>query len=365
MTRAPAPHPARLRARGLALACSALIGLATFCWQLTAITRSAWRSVLAAGPADPSEALIALAGSLAVFLILWLAGALTLSLLAALSKHGSAFGRATARSAGLVAPLVLRNAVAALLGVTIAAVPAMAAEASGPSTAPGQSTSVGRSTQVISIDDELSPSWAPPQHPMRKPSATTPAATPKTIDQETVPRTPISARATPRVPDPASATPYASASPNTTRGGHPINADPNAYRRDDPIEADLLPGWLPGKPPAPIRSSTGDSDLSAPPSRRRAPIASDDDDIVVRRGDSLWDIAARHLGTHATDGEIALEWPYWFTANREAIGGDPDHLVPGERLRPPSPAERRRAPTQGGARRRLLPAPVSNDGSAQ
>jgi nucleoid-associated protein YgaU len=70
---------------------------------------------------------------------------------------------------------------------------------------------------------------------------------------------------------------------------------------------------------------------------------------VVRRGDTLWDIAARQLGTTATDGEIAAEWPHWFSANRATIGSDPDHLVPGERLRAPSQrpndqriAERRR-----------------------
>jgi resuscitation-promoting factor RpfA len=60
-----------------------------------------------------------------------------------------------------------------------------------------------------------------------------------------------------------------------------------------------------------------------------------DDEIVVRRGDTLWSLAERHLGPGATDGEIALEWPHWFTANRAVIGSDPDHLVPGERLRPP------------------------------
>ena len=60
--------------------------------------------------------------------------------------------------------------------------------------------------------------------------------------------------------------------------------------------------------------------------------------VVVRRGDCLWDIAARHLGPTSTDAEIAAEWPRWYAANRVLIGPDPSHLEPGQRLRPPDPA---------------------------
>ena len=56
---------------------------------------------------------------------------------------------------------------------------------------------------------------------------------------------------------------------------------------------------------------------------------------VVARGDTLWDIARRHLPRSATDLEIAREWPRWYAANRAVIGSDPDHLVPGMRLRAP------------------------------
>ena len=56
---------------------------------------------------------------------------------------------------------------------------------------------------------------------------------------------------------------------------------------------------------------------------------------VVVRGDTLWDIARRHLPRPATDLDIAREWPRWYAANRAAIGSDPDHLVPGMRLRVP------------------------------
>ena len=56
---------------------------------------------------------------------------------------------------------------------------------------------------------------------------------------------------------------------------------------------------------------------------------------VVRRGDALWDIAARHLGASATAADIAREWPRWYHANRAVIGADPALIRPGELLVPP------------------------------
>jgi nucleoid-associated protein YgaU len=61
----------------------------------------------------------------------------------------------------------------------------------------------------------------------------------------------------------------------------------------------------------------------------------EDTSVVVRRGDTLWDIAARHLGIRATVARVAAEWPRWYHANRTVIGPDPDHLEPGQRLHPP------------------------------
>lgn len=59
-------------------------------------------------------------------------------------------------------------------------------------------------------------------------------------------------------------------------------------------------------------------------------------EVVVHRGDSLWTIAARHLGPGATEAQIAAEWPQWWAANRDVIGPDPNLLLPGQRLQPPS-----------------------------
>jgi nucleoid-associated protein YgaU len=61
--------------------------------------------------------------------------------------------------------------------------------------------------------------------------------------------------------------------------------------------------------------------------------------VTVVRGDSLWAIAARHLGPHSTTQQIAHEWPRWYAANRTVIGPDPDLIRVGQVLSvPPSRA---------------------------
>lgn len=58
--------------------------------------------------------------------------------------------------------------------------------------------------------------------------------------------------------------------------------------------------------------------------------------IVVQRGDSLWSIAARHLGPGATTAEINAEWPRWFAANQRVIGDDANLITPGQVLSLPT-----------------------------
>jgi len=73
------------------------------------------------------------------------------------------------------------------------------------------------------------------------------------------------------------------------------------------------------------------TDVSAelPPLDRPADAA---DVVTVRPGDCLWSIAARHLGPHATDADVAAAWPAWFAANRGVIGDDPNLIQPGQQL---------------------------------
>lgn len=97
----------------------------------------------------------------------------------------------------------------------------------------------------------------------------------------------------------------------------------------------LPASWTPDRPAAPARV------VRQPPvhlvaSAPGAAAALDREDVVpVRPGDTLWTLAARHLGPGATAAEVADAWPRWWSANRDVIGGDPDLLLPGQLLRPP------------------------------
>lgn len=72
-----------------------------------------------------------------------------------------------------------------------------------------------------------------------------------------------------------------------------------------------------------------------------------DDAHVVQAGDTLWGLARAWLASQlpseqsseqhpVSDAEIAEQWPRWYQANRNVIGDNPNVLVPGETLRPPS-----------------------------
>lgn len=130
-------------------------------------------------------------------------------------------------------------------------------------------------------------------------------------------------------------------------GGGAAAVEPTATRPPlpDPGFAPLPdPGWAPAAaapPPTPggwvptrphVRPQPDVRVLS--PSPRSTP-ATPPPEVVVRHGDSLWSIAARHLGPDASESEIARAWPAWHDTNREVVGDDPDLLRPGQVLRPP------------------------------
>ena len=298
------------RARGLALAGSTLALLCMFGLQLAESNRSTWRAVLQPGPATSDEALAAVCGSLALALSLWLLGALALCVGAALVSESSALGSALAGCARLLAPRILRNAIAALLGVAIAATPAVA---NADSPRPGSN-----SNPRLSSDQALSPAWAPGSTPAVR-AELTPDPVPSTPQLDLLPGWAPEHPGTLEHPE-------SSASPRTAAPSPTGSASPTAQPR---------------KTESPGARVQGPSPVVTPP--RRATV-DHDDEIVVRRGDTLWSLAERHLGPGTTDGEIAVEWPHWFTANRDVIGNDPDHLVPGERLRPPDPLQRSTEP---------------------
>lgn len=103
----------------------------------------------------------------------------------------------------------------------------------------------------------------------------------------------------------------------------------------------LDPGWVPQAE----RPATQAGTAVTMPGPRLRPSENAETCVVVRRGDTLWDIAARHLGTSPTAAEIAAEWPRWYAVNHALIGDDPNLVHPGQRLTPPTGATSRSRPT--------------------
>lgn len=87
-------------------------------------------------------------------------------------------------------------------------------------------------------------------------------------------------------------------------------------------------------PSRPAHDLTGlrlpDRPIASPPRTVADPAA-----VVVRPGDTLWAIAARHLPAGATDAEIVRACARWHAGNRDVIGADPNLIFPTQRLAPP------------------------------
>jgi hypothetical protein len=110
--------------------------------------------------------------------------------------------------------------------------------------------------------------------------------------------------------------------------GEPSDLDPQWI----PVEAPRLlgPSWQPTVLPP------GGGLLVKEARESRSVMTPATDEIIVRPGDSLWAIAARHIGPQAADVQIAEAWPHWYAANKDLIGDNPDLLQPGQVLRPPA-----------------------------
>lgn len=114
----------------------------------------------------------------------------------------------------------------------------------------------------------------------------------------------------------------------------PPGDQPERPSLDRPV-AEVPTGWTPDRPAVPLRRAATSEEAVRLVATTPHPELAVTDEVVVRSGDTLWDIAARHLGPDASAADIAHEWPRWHAANRAAIGDDPDLLRPGERLLPP------------------------------
>lgn len=118
---------------------------------------------------------------------------------------------------------------------------------------------------------------------------------------------------------------------------------------DAPRGTALLPplGWGEESPVAqtapegsasPVSTASAPSPATSPTSTPTAGerTTSTSRTVIVHRGDSLWSITDDLLGPGTTAAsEISTSWPLLHDANREVIGADPDHLLPGMELTVP------------------------------
>lgn len=74
---------------------------------------------------------------------------------------------------------------------------------------------------------------------------------------------------------------------------------------------------------------------SATPPAARPAMTDQGRSVVVRPGDCLWTIAARHLPVGTNAAEIDRSWRRWYELNRNRIGPDPNLVVTGTRLMAP------------------------------
>ncbi|WEV79632.1 hypothetical protein O9K63_07565 [Janibacter cremeus] len=234
---------------------------------------------------DPAAAVTGLAATGAALIAGWLSLCLALTLAAGLP---GAVGDAARGLRDRVTPALVQRWAAVALGASV-----------GATIAPGTAVAAVRTSEEPASSALPDPAFAPTPDPAFAP-------TPDPVLAAT--------------PDPGRQRTTATPAPGwlATTGGPTT-----------PVTRSVAdPGWVPSRPPR--RHRTDPQLLTG---RQRA--GAEQHTVVVRRGDSLWSVAAAHLGPAATDVEIAREWPRWHEANHALIGDDPHVLLPGTQLTPP------------------------------
>ena len=285
--------------------------LVPWLWNVSA---DAGHAAVRGVPLLPDEWLTAIVASAALAGVGWLAVGVLLELL---SLVPGAVGRGADRVAEVVTPRLVRRAAGALLGVGLVA--GLAPGASG--AAPSAAAVVVRGASAPLPD----PGFAPlpdaglPPLPDAGPAPLPYAGPAPLLDAGLAP-----------LPDPALAPlPDPGFARLPDPGLAPVPIPARTPTAEGPTGRGL--GWVPGPP---VVRAHPDVRVLSPAPRPRT-MRDTPAEVVVRRGDSLWSIAARHLGPDASDAEIAGAWPAWFEANRDVVGDDPDQLRPGQVLHAP------------------------------
>lgn len=206
----------------------------------------------------------------------------------------------------------------------------------------------GEDTDTPSDDDPGEPPAAPGGDENGGPVAQPPALVREPLVEEPTPHPPSTTPATPGAkPGPnAQAAPAPSRSPE----GSPESAQPKSpakakqHRRGPSQPARQVaptpptPTAAPTPAPAPVKqlqsarpptASTAGAEARGP-----AAVARGGQTYEVKSGDSLWSIAQGVLGAKASLAQIAREVRRLWQLNADTIGtGDPDLIMPGQRLR--------------------------------
>lgn len=253
--------------------------------QLLAWSTGALLGPVRGGTAGLNE-LIGLAAALAAWVVLAWVVAVTLS--TAVAALPGLLGRTGSRVAQRLAPAAARNAARLALGLAVSAGPVAGASVAAAAFPAGP----GDTAYAAVVDVSELPGVGRPGQPVPPGNAHEPGS------------------------------PATDPSP-TASADHAAQPGPSGTGRTSAGSGATAAGQTSAAPlaPAPVRE------------------ADPGDEVVVQRGDTLWAIAAGHLGPDATAAEIATEWPRWYAANRTAIGDDPDLILPGTILRPPLDVE--------------------------
>lgn len=286
MTKAARPSGVRI-----ALGLLGMVGLAAaLSWWFAHIVWSGWLALRSPAPASAADLLVVTCAALGLVVLLWLVVAILSS--AASMLPGRAGRRAT-DVAGALAPAALRRVVAAVLGVGLST-----GLAAGGALADG----VGLSGPGVTATATATPTGTPT------------ASTSTTSSGPTL----------------TAARPGSAHLPPPSGGaiGGVVGADARGAAEPATAATSVVPD--------PALAPTRPLHALGPLSRPTRPASTPHQVVVVAAGDSLWAIAARHLGAGATEAQIAAEWPRWYAANRHLIGDNPDLIQIGLHLQAPT-----------------------------
>jgi len=255
-------------------------------------------------PSRADDVLLTLVAWAGVGLAGWLASG---SMLGLLSVLPGATGQLAAQAADRLSPAILRKVLTLVLGASIGS---LALPAAGAAAASGPSAGRASLANAVSSDAE--------------PAAGAAASLPRAEGGSALPGDPAALQSWT-----SSDAPKPGFQPSVRA---PRTAQAERLLADDVATSQHDPGFRPTRP-VPVLSAERARLLAPAP---RASSATHDL-VTVRRGDTLWSIARRHLGAEATDVQVAHEWPRWHAANRAVVGDDPDRILPGQQLRPPDP----------------------------